>query len=240
MNTALRYRALKYFGIALIAILLCAAVSAAFQQMDRFIEWQTSWGEAVQVCLLAAAAMFPTAVICASSIALVVIFRNTQRPFLPTLGQSAIAITPLALIIWLYGAHVQPQLTVKGVEIMWNAQMKGTEYAKTYSGFLNSTASTSTRSTLRERIDSLQTQMQFDGGSLRYETGQELAKYRIEQVRRNLNALCFIITSLLFACLGYASRKASVEKIFGIAAIVIVCVYAISQIFALANLATTF
>lgn len=123
---------------------------------------------------------------------------------------------------------------------MWNAQMKDTEYIKPYSEFLNSTPSTSTRRVLCERIDSLQQQLQFDGENALYRTQKELADYRIERLKRNLNAICLVLSSLLFACLGYVSRQATLAKIFGIAAIVIVCVYMISQIFALANLAITF
>lgn len=224
----------------MLVILLCAAVSGAVQQLDRIIEWQISWGESLKICLLVSAAMLPAAVICGSSIALVVVFRNSEGCFLPTLGQSAVVIIPLAVFIWLYGLHVQPQLTTKGVETIWNAQTKDPQYIEPYSEFQNSTPSTSTRSVLRKRIDSLQHQLQSDGEDAQYKTLNELTDYRIERLKRNLNAVCLIITSLLFACLGYASRKASVAKIFGIAAIVIVCFYMISQIYALANPATIF
>lgn len=240
MEASLQRKTLKYFIITLVAVLLCAFASVALQKAGYFIEREIAWSDASTICLLLAPAMLPTAIICASSMALVVVFRNTKRSFLPTLAQCALVVIPLSVAIWLYGTHIQPRLTAKTAQTTWNAQMDASQDTATYSDFLNNTPATATPSILRARIDSLQNSIRLDGEEVSYETEKEWMKYRIEKIKRNLNGIVMLVTSLLFAALGYASRKASVAKIFSIGAIVIVCIYITSRIYALVGLLDKF
>lgn len=52
-----------------------------------------------------------------------------------------------------------------------------------------------------------------------------LGEYQYESYKRNINAICLVLSYLVFATLGYCLRVKSMTKIFGIVAIIIVSFY---------------
>lgn len=65
----------------------------------------------------------------------------------------------------------------------------------------------------------------YEEASLLSENIINLIKYKIENYRRAINAVCCLLSFLIFAALGYLLKNKSLSKIFGIIAVVIVSIY---------------
>lgn len=213
--------------------MLVVLASAAFGKLDDFFEYVAPFSSAAKFCLLATLAMLPIIVISSLSVALFVVFRGVENQFGKALVRSLVVILPFAAAVWVYDTHVQWRIMTHSVQTMWNIQVGTPEREVDAATFVNFNASTSNTSMIHHRIDSLQNAYAEDvklGYGDNSEAFYTLAKYRYETIKRNINSIYLIVSSLLFASLGYWTRRTSVGRVVVIIAVVVVCVYVASWV----------
>lgn len=221
----------SYFGGAIVILLFIAILSTINQKLQDFIECYASFKNASRFCILTVVSILPTIVISALSVAFYTRFRMVEDKLLLSLAKSLVVILPFAAAVWVYDTHVQWQVSGKLLDTMWSIQ-RYDRYSTTT--FTNRTAFTSERSVIYHRIDSLQNvydkEVELGTADYSYETRSTLDEYRYEAIKRNITAIVLIVLSLIFAMLGYFTRRVSFWKITVIVAVVVLCVYLIAGI----------
>lgn len=222
MNTIFSKKFWKYFVITLLVMQLLAVLSVASQYADEFIYHSIPLGTACKFCIILSATLLSASLCYAASISSFISFRNLLQSgtpyFFRMLGVGLIFFFPLAITAYLYDWNVQPRLTAQSAEILWN--IKSGSYSETIGpdfnkpvDFKDSSPITSSRETVHLKIKSL----------------ENPGEYRVESFKRTINAVCLLLSYLLFATLGYYLRNTSLMKIFGIMAIIIVSIYFLSS-----------
>lgn len=70
----------------------------------------------------------------------------------------------------------------------------------------------------------------YDEAQLLAENYSNLLQHQVESYKRHINPLSFFLSFVLFALLGYCSRNKSINKIFGIIALILVSAFLLQSI----------
>ena len=149
----------------------------------------------------------------------------------------------ISALVGVYDWFASPYMMAKSAKKVWDMRSyqsgKVYEFSSSQNNFFDHTPSTTPASRISFKLDSLQRQIDersssddADYFSTRYveEFYLDINKYRFERYKRSANAFFVLVGYFIYALLGYAMRRLTLQKIVTAFAVLILSFVMLSQL----------